>query len=100
MLEMLGSFLNPDYQESAIALLLTWTSQPKMTSGYASIDRLRANETQDKRSHPRARMVARWTNTLYQSHASEPCAVRYIAWLDAFGAAVWRLTEWFAFTTE
>ncbi len=29
MLEMLGSFLNPDYRESAIALLLTWTSQPK-----------------------------------------------------------------------
>jgi hypothetical protein len=29
MLEMLGSFFNPDYRESAIALSLTWTSQPK-----------------------------------------------------------------------
>ncbi|MEH1949836.1 MAG: hypothetical protein V7K77_23220 [Nostoc sp.] len=29
MLEMLGLFLNPDYQKSAIALPLTWTSQPK-----------------------------------------------------------------------
>ncbi|MEH2089886.1 hypothetical protein [Nostoc sp.] len=76
MLKMLGSFLNPDYRESAIALPLTWRSH------YAPIDRLRANETQDKRSHPRARMAARWTNTLYQSHALHQGAVRCIAWLD------------------
>ncbi|MEH2233024.1 MAG: hypothetical protein V7K71_25905 [Nostoc sp.] len=29
MLEMLSSFLNPDYRESAIALPLIWISQPK-----------------------------------------------------------------------
>ncbi len=79
MLEMLGSFLNPDYRESAIALPLTWTSQPKDDLSLRPIDRLRANETQDRR----VRMAARWTNTLYQSHASKQGAVRCIAWLDA-----------------
>ena len=51
MLEILGSFLNPDYRESAmrvargfrIALPLTWTSQPKDDLSLRPIERLKAN---------------------------------------------------------
>ncbi|WP_322693294.1 hypothetical protein [Nostoc sp. DedSLP03] len=43
---------------------------PKMTSSYAPIDRLRVNETQNRRSHMAAK---------------EQGAVRCIAWLEALG---------------